>query len=178
MLAAFREATKAWGWRADAAPLNPGLVTWAHAALAIIVLLVVQALLLVGSAGSSLAEAMPALLDIGLVTVLAFAVPFVVVAGFAVAMRQAEKLPLLFAFVALCLLLIQVVNFALTYAGMRSSSTLVVLTALVVGRGVRTVLGASIAVSILAGVLAGAGTVAVSMLLLALPTGQAMVAAS
>ena len=78
--------------------------------------------------------------------------------------------------VALVLLIIQVASLLFSYFGLQTSTALVAVTAVFVGRAVRTVLGASIPMAILAGVIAAVGTFTAGLLLLVLPTGQAMLA--
>jgi len=175
---AAAEAYRAFGTKRDARPLDYSLVTWNEAIPAVALLLVAQAVMLAGSAGGMLAEALPFLVDIGLITLLAFAVPFAVVVAWAVLSKQPERAPLLVTFVAIVLLTVQVVSLALSVFGMQTSTALVAVTALFVGRAIRTVLGASIPMAILAGVIVGVGTAAAGLLILVLPTGQAMLDAA
>ena len=149
---------------------------WNEAVPAVALLLVAQAVMLAGSVGNMLLEALPFLIDIGFVTLVAFAVPFAVVIGWAYMTRQPERAPLLVMFVSILLLVVQVMSLLLSYFGMQTSTALVAVTAVFVGMAIRTVLGASIPMAILAGVLVGVGTVAAGLLMLILPTGQAMMA--
>lgn len=177
-LAAAAESYRAFGMGKGARPLDYSLVSWNEAVPAVALLVVAQGVMLAGSFGSMLMEALPYLVDIGLVTLLAFAVPFAVVIGWATLTRQPERAPLLVMFVAIVLLVVQVMSLLLSYFGMQTSTALVAVTAVFVGRAIRTVLGASIPMAILAGVLVGVGTAAAGLLFLVLPTGQAMLGAS
>jgi len=174
---AAAESYRAFGMRKDARPLDYSLVGWNEAVPAVALLLVAQAVMLAGSVGNMLLEALPFLIDIGFVTLVAFAVPFAVVIGWAYVTRQPERAPLLVMFVSILLLVVQVMSLLLSYFGMQTSTALVAVTAVFVGMAIRTVLGASIPMAILAGVLVGVGTVAAGLLMLILPTGQAMMAA-
>jgi len=173
---AAAESYRAFGMRKGARPLDYSLVGWNEAVPAVALLLVAQAVMLAGSVGNMLLEALPFLIDIGFVTLVAFAVPFAVVIGWAYMTRQPERAPLLVMFVSILLLVVQVMSLLLSYFGMQTSTALVAVTAVFVGMAIRTVLGASIPMAILAGVLVGVGTVAAGLLMLILPTGQAMMA--
>jgi len=173
---AAAESYRAFGMRKDARPLDYSLVGWNEAVPAVALLLVAQAVMLAGSVGNMLLEALPFLIDIGFITLVAFAVPFAVVIGWAYLSRQPERAPLLVMFVSILLFVVQVMSLLLSYVGMQTSTALVAVTAVFVGMAVRTVLGASIPMAILAGVLVGVGTAAAGMLVLILPTGQALMA--
>lgn len=169
------ESYRAFGMRKDARPLDYSLVSWNEAVPAVVILVLAQAVMLAGSFGSMLMDFLPQAFDIGFVTIVAFAVPFAVVIAWAILTRQPERAPLLVTFVAIVLLLVQIMSLLLSYLGLQTSMALVAVTAVFVGRAVRTVLGASIPMAILAGVLVGVGTAAAGLLILVLPTGQAMV---
>jgi len=171
-MAAVAEAYRAFGMRKDARPLDFSLVGWNEAVPGVVVLVLAQAAMLAGSFGEMLMDYLPFAFDLGFVTLVAFAVPIVVVIVAARLAGQPDKAPLLVMFVAILLLLVQVVSLVLSYFGMQTSMALVAVTAAFVGRAVRTVLGASITMAILAGVLVAVGTAAAGMLILLLPTGQ------
>ncbi len=173
---AAAESYRAFGMRKDARPLDYSRVGWNEAVPAVAVLLLAQAAMLAGSFGSMLMEALPYVFDIGLVTLVAFAVPFAVVIAWAYGTKQPERAPLLVTYVAIVLLIVQVMSVVLSYFGLQTSTALVAVTAVFVGRAIRTVLGASIPMAILAGVLVGLGTFVAGLLILLLPTGQAMMA--
>jgi len=173
-MAAAAESYRAFGMRKDARPLDYSLVSWNEAVPAVALLVVAQAVMLAGTFGSMLMEYLPYFFDLGLVTLAAFVVPFAVVIAWATLSRQPERAPLLVMFVAIVLLAVQVMSLLLSYFGLQTSMALVAVTAVFVGRAIRTVLGASIPMAILAGVLVGVGTAAAGLLILLLPTGQAM----
>lgn len=176
-MTAAGESYRAFGMRRDARPLDYSLVSWNEAVPAVAILLLAQAVMLAGSFGNMLMDYLPTVFDIGFVTLVAFAVPFAVVITWAVLAKQPERAPLLVMFVSILLLLIQIMSLLLSYLGLQTSMALVAVTAVFVGRAIRTVLGASIPMAILAGVLVGVGTAAAGLLILALPTGQAMASA-
>jgi hypothetical protein len=173
-MTAAGESYRALGMRKDARPLDYGLVSWNEAVPGVVVLVLAQAAMLAGSFGGRVMEYLPFVFDLGFVTLVAFAVPLVLVIVWAHLSRQPEKAPLLVMHVALVLLIVQVASLLFSYFGLQTSMALVGVTAVFVGRAIRTVLGASIPMAILAGVLVGAGTAAAGLLILLLPTGQAM----
>ena len=175
-MTAAAESYRAFGLRKDARPLDYGLVTWNEAVPGVVVLVLAQAAMLAGSFGGKVMEYLPFVFDLGFVTLVAFAVPLVLVIVWAHLAKQPEKAPLLVMYVALVLLIIQVASLLFSYFGLQTSTALVAVTAVFVGRAVRTVLGASIPMAILAGVIAAVGTFTAGLLLLVLPTGQAMLA--
>lgn len=175
-MAAAAESYRAYGPGKNARPLDFTRVTWNEAVPAVALLVVAQAVMLAGSFGSALMDYLPYLFDLGLVTLVAFAVPFAVVVAWALWTRQPERAPLLVMYVAIVLLMVQVLSLILSYFGLQTSSALVAVTAVFVGRAIRIVLGASIPMAILAGVLVALGTFGAGLLLLVLPTGQAMLA--
>ncbi len=171
-MTAAAEAYRAFGMRKDARPLEYSRVTWNEAVPGVVLLVLAQGVMLAGSFGPMLMEYLPYAFDIGFITLVAFAVPIVVVIGWAVLSGHPERAPLLVMFVALVLLLVQVISLLLSLFGMQTSMALIAVTAVFVGRAVRMVLGASIPMAILAGVLVGVGTAAAGLLILVLPTGQ------
>lgn len=173
---AAAESYRAFGMRKDARPLDYSLVSWNEAVPAVVILVLAQGVMLAGALGGMLMEYLPYFFDLSLVTLVAFAVPFAVVIAWANLSRQAERAPLLVMFVSIVLLLVQVMSLLLSYLGLQTSTALVAITAVFVGRAVRTVLGASIPMAILAGLTVGIGTFVAGLLILVLPTGQAMVA--
>lgn len=177
-MTAAAESYRAFGMRKEARPLDYSLVSWNEAVPAVAILLLAQAVMLAGSFGNMLMDYLPYVFDIGFITLVAFAVPFAVVIAWAMLTKQPERAPLLVMFVSIVLLLVQVMSLLLSYFGLQTSMALVAVTAVFVGRAIRTVLGASIPMAILAGVLVGVGTAAAGLLILVLPTGQAMLGAA
>lgn len=155
--------------------LDPAAVSWGDAVIGVAILIVVTAIGIVAPAGGIILQFLPQLFDILLVSVLTMAVPFVVLIVCAVSTGQHEKLPLLVLFTALTLLLINLTSFALSFLNISTSSALIAVTSVFVGRAANKALGFSLGMSILVGAITGAGIFAASLVLLALPTGQAMI---
>jgi len=177
-MTAAAESYRAFGMRKDARPLDYSLVSWNEAVPAVVILVLAQGVMLAGSFGTMLMEFLPTFFDLALVALLMFAVPFAVVIAWAYASRKPERAPLLVMFVAIVLLFVQIMTLLLSYVGLQTSTALAAVTAVFVGRAIRTVFGTAIPMAILAGVLVGVGTLTAGLLILALPTGQAMMAAS
>lgn len=93
-MTAAGESYRAFGMRKDARPLDYSLVSWNEAVPAVAILLLAQAVMLAGSFGNMLMDYLPTVFDIGFVTLVAFAVPFAVVIGWAVLAKQPERVPL------------------------------------------------------------------------------------
>ena len=157
--------------------IDPTAVTWDHAMLGIGVMICVQALLVVAPFLGVLGEAGRVIVDLGLVAVVLLAVPFVVMGGAAVLSRQGEKVPLLFLYAALVMLVVQVVSFILASFGITSSTALIGVLGYLFVRASKSVLGLSWGKAILIGGLVAAGVLLTGFLLVMLPTGQAMLAA-
>jgi hypothetical protein len=176
--AAAKASMNAFGGtrRRPGPPIDPSAVGWGDAAIGVAILVGVVAISIVAPGAGIILQFLPQLFDILLVTFLTLAVPFVVLVVAALWVGQREKLPLLVLFTSLSLLLIQVTSFALSFLNMSTSTALIGVTAVFVGRAARTVLGFSIGLSILVGAITAVGIFAASMLLLLLPTGQAMLA--
>lgn len=161
------------------APFDPTAVTGAHAAIGIVIALVVQLALVVlpllGARGGALVAVLP---DLLLVTLLSLAVPYVVVTGVAAATGTRAGIPAAFLYLSIMLLLLQIVFFVLSqFIASGGGASLGVL-AFIVFYTCRQMLGLSVGISILAGVLAVVGTFAAGALLLVLPTGQALLSAA
>jgi hypothetical protein len=170
-IAAAKESLRVLGSQRDAAPIDPGKVSWRDAVLAVLLLAVAQATMLAISAGSALPQILPAFFEQLLMTLAVLAVPFIVAAIAAMLAQRRDELPMLVMYIALCLLLMQVTMFILSYARLSSSLTQVLLTTFIVGRGISIVLKVPVRMAALGGVVAGAGTVALSMALFSLSAG-------
>lgn len=174
-MTAAAESYRALGMGKNARPLDYSLVGWNEAVPAVALLLVSQGVIIAGSLGNQLMDYLPLAFSLGIVTLVTFAAPFAVVTGWAYLSKQPDRLPLLVMFVAIVLFFIQVVNLLLSYLGLQTTMALIAVTAVFVGRSIRTVLGASILTATLAGLLVGIGMVAAGLLVLVLPIGQATV---
>jgi hypothetical protein len=152
-------------------------ITWGHAIIGIGIALAIQ-LGLLAYPLVQVPAALPVVIELGIIAVAALAVPFVVIGATAGLTRRAEKLPATFLYLAFCLVLMELALFALSFVfdSGRSSAGLGVL-AVFCYFAARHVLGVSSGVSVLAALLVVVGTLGVGFLLLALPTGQAMLAA-
>ena len=165
------------GSRRNPKPVDPAAVTWDHAMLGISVMISVQAMLVVAPFLGVLGEAGRVIVDLGLVAVVLLAVPFAVMGGAAALSRQREKVPLLFLYAALVMLVVQVVSFILASFGITSSTALIGVLGYLFVRAAKSILGLSWGMAILVGGLVAAGVFSTGFLLLMLPTGQAMLAA-
>jgi hypothetical protein len=175
-MTAAAESYRAFGARKDAPPLDYSLVSWNEAVPGVVVLVLAQAVMLAGSFGGRVMDYLPYAFDLGFVTLVASAVPFAVSIAWAYYTKQLDRAPLLVMFVAIVLLAVQLLGLGLSYFGMQTSFAYVAVTAVFVGRAIRTILGASIPMAILAGVLVGGLMTASGLLIQFLPTGQAMLA--
>ena len=166
------------GKRGATVPIDPAAVGWEHAVAAVALLAVVVVASVMAPAGELVMQFLPMLLEILFVTFATLAVPFLVLGVAATWSRQREKLPLLVMFTALSLILIQVTSLVLSLFGLSTSTALIGVTAYFVGRASRTVLGFSLGNSILVALLVAAGIFAASFLLLAMPSGHALLGAA
>lgn len=153
-------------------------VTWTHATTGIVVLMLLQAAILIGPFIGTLPEGLRALIDFAAIALIMLVVPFLVLYGAAQLTKKAEQLPAIFLFLALILAVSQVVALVLGAFGISSSTALVGILAYFTARVAKSLLGIGWGGAILVGFLAAAGTIGAGFLLLALPTGQAMLAAA
>lgn len=152
-------------------------VTWTHAVTGIVVLAVLQAAILMVPFAGMLPEALRVVVDFAAVALIMLAVPFVVLGGAALLLNKREKLPALFLFLALVLAISQIVGLVLGALGVSSGTALIGILAFFTARASKSLLGVGWGGAILIGALVAVGTFAASFLFLALPTGQAMLAA-
>jgi hypothetical protein len=176
-LGAVDVATRAAFGRAAATDGSAESVTWTHAVTGIVGMLILQAVLLVVPFAGALPEALRAVVDFGVLALVMTAVPFVVVGGAALLLGKREQLPALFLFLALVLALSQLVGIILGALGVGAGTAMIGILGYFVARASKSLLGVGWGGAILIGVLAALGTFAASFVLLALPTGQAMMAA-
>lgn len=152
-------------------------VTWTHAATGIVVLVILQAALLIAPFVGTLPEALLAVTDFAVVAVLMLAVPFAILGSAALLLNKREQLPAIFLFLALVLAIGQIAALILGAFGINSHTVLAGVLAGFVAKTAKNLLGVGWGGAILIGALVGVGTFAAPFLLLALPTGQAMLAA-
>lgn len=172
-MTAAAESYRALGMGKNARPLDYSLVGWNEAVPAVALQLVSYGVIIAGSLGDELMEYLPLAFSLGLTALVTFAVPFAVVTAWAYLSKQPSRLPLLIMFVAIVLFFVQVLNLLLSYLGLQTFMAMIGVTAVFVGRSIRTVLGASIPMAILAGGLVVLGMATAGLLILALPIGQA-----
>jgi hypothetical protein len=159
-------------------PLDAGRVTWAHAIIGMVAVFGLQAILLAVQAIGAPAEMIATLRDFAVVIVLSLAVPYLVITGIGALFGKAANLPAAFLFLSILLLLMLLFVTAFSqFLGNSGAATLGIV-AFIVFYTVRHMLTLSIWTAILGGLIAAALTVAAGFVLIALPTGQAMLAAA
>ncbi len=176
-LGAIDVATRAAFGRAPATDGSAASVSWADATTGIVGMAILQAVLLVVPFAGALPEALRAVVDFAVLALVTTAVPFAVVGGAALLLGKREQLPALFLFLALVLALSQLVATILGAFGVSAGTAMLGILGYFVARAAKSLLGVGWGGAILIGVLAALGTFAASFVLLALPTGQAMMAA-
>ena len=176
-LGAVDASTRAAFGRAPATDSGAASVTWTHAITGIVAMLILQAVLLVVPFAGALPEALRAVIDFAVLALVMTAVPYVVVSGAALLLGKPEQLPALFLFLALVLALSQLIGIILGALGIGAGTAMIGILGYFVARASKSFLGIGWGAAILIGVLAALGTFAASFVLLALPTGQAMMAA-
>lgn len=152
-------------------------VTWTHAVTGIVGMVILQAVLLVVPFAEALPEALRAVIDFAVLALVTTAVPFIVVGGAAQVLGKQEQLPALFLFLALVLALSQLVGIILGAFGVSAGTAMIGILGYFVARAAKSLLGVGWGGAILIGALAAVGSFAASFVFLALPTGQAMMAA-
>lgn len=175
-LGAVDVATRAAFGRAPATADSASTVSWTHAVTGIVGMVILQAVLLVVPFAGALPEALRAVVDFGVLALVMTAVPFVVVGAAALLLNKREQLPALFLFLALVLALSQLVGIILGAFGIGAGTAMIGILGYFVARAAKSLLGVGWGGAILIGVLVALGTFAASFVLLALPTGQAMMA--
>jgi hypothetical protein len=148
-------------------------VTWRDAAIGIGILIVVQALLFAWTFAEMGAFYIEILRDLGLATALAFAVPFLVFLIVARLAGATDKLPAIFLYLALLLAFFQLLSAAFQQFNIRSSLGLGMM-AVALAYASKGFFGIGWLGSLAIALLVTAGTVGAGLLLLLLPTGQAM----
>ena len=176
-LGAVDVATRAAFGRAPATADSASTVSWTHAVTGIVGMVILQAVLLVVPFAGALPEALRAVVDFGVLALVMTAVPFIVVGAAALLLNKREQLPALFLFLALVLAISQIVGLVLGALGVSSGTALIGILAFFTARASKSLLGVGWGGAILIGALVAAGTFGASFLFLALPTGQAMLAA-
>ena len=161
----------------DQATFDTSSVSWAHALIGIVSMVAIQAALVLVPFAALPREALPMVLDLALVAGLALAIPFAVTAAAAAFLGKAEHLPAAFLFLAVFLTLMQVVLFVLSWIIDTRGGTTIGVLAVICFLGARNIVGLSTPVSILVGALVALCMFGMGFVLLALPTGQAMLAA-
>ncbi|OEO28689.1 hypothetical protein VW23_003425 [Devosia insulae DS-56] len=152
-------------------------VSWTHAVTGIVAMLLLQAVLLVVPFAGALPEALRAVVDFGLLALVMTAVPYVVMGGAGLLLDRRDRLPALFLFLALVLALSQLIGLILGAFGVGAGTAMIGILGYFSARASKSLFGIGWGGAILIGVLVALGTFAASFLLLALPTGQAMLAA-
>ncbi len=176
-LQAVSTATQAAFGRAPAPDAAAPGVSWTDAVTGIVVMVVLQAVLLVVPFAPALPEALRAVVDFALLALVMTAVPYVVVGGAGLLLDQRDRLPALFLFLALVLALSQLVGIILGAFGVGAGTAMIGILGYFSARASKSLFGIGWGGAILIGTLVAVGTFAASFLLLALPTGQAMLAA-
>lgn len=177
-LGAVGAATQAAFGRTPATDEAAAGVSWTHAVTGIVTMLILQAVLLVVPFVGALPEALRAVVDFGLLALVMTAVPFVVAAGAGLLLDKRDRLPALFLFLALVLALSQLVGIILGAFGVGAGTAMIGILGYFSARASKSLFGIGWGGAILIGALVALGTFAASFLLLALPTGQAMLAAA
>jgi hypothetical protein len=152
-------------------------VNWTQAVTGIVWMVVVQAVLLLVPFAGALPEALRAVVDFGLLAIVMTAVPFVVVGGAGLLLGKREQLPAVFLFLALVLALSQLIGIILGAFGVSAGTAMMGILGYFTARVSKSLFGVGWGMAILIGTLVAVGSFAASFLFLALPTGQAMMAA-
>jgi len=176
-LGAVGAATQAAFGRAPATDETAAGVSWTHAVTGIVVMVVLQAVLLVVPFAGALPEALRAVIDFALLAIVMTAVPYVVIGGAGLLLDKRDRLPALFLFIALVLALSQLIGIILGAFGVGAGTAMIGILGYFSARASKSLFGIGWGGAILIGTLVALGTFAASFLFLALPTGQAMLAA-
>ena len=176
-LGALGVATQAAFGRAPASDEAASGVSWTHAVTGIVAMLVLQAVLLVVPFAGALPEALRAVVDFALLALVMTAVPFVVIGAAGLLLDKRDRLPALFLFLALVLALSQLVGIILGAFGVGAGTAMIGILGYFSACAAKSLFGIGWGNAILLGALVAVGSFAASFLFLALPTGQAMMAA-
>jgi hypothetical protein len=176
-LSAVGVATQAAFGRTPANDAAASGVSWTHAVTGIVAMLLLQAVLLVVPFAEALPEALRAIIDFALLALVMTAVPYVVVGGAGLLLDKRDRLPSLFLFLALVLALSQLVGIILGAFGVGAGTAMIGILGYFSARASKSLFGIGWGGAILIGTLVALGSFAASFVLLALPTGQAMLAA-
>lgn len=153
-------------------------VSWTHAVTGIVAMAVLQVVLLVVPFAGALPEALRAVVDFALLALVMTAVPFVVVGAAGLMLGKQEQLPAFFLFLALVLALSQLVGLILGAFGVSAGTAMIGILGYFVARAAKSLFGLGWGGAILLGALVAVASFASSFIFLALPTGQAMMAAA
>lgn len=175
-LAAVAASAQAAFGRAPASDETAAGVSWTHAVTGIVIMLLLQAVLLVVPFAGALPEALRAVIDFALLALVMTAVPYVVVGGAGLLLDKRDRLPALFLFLALVLALSQLIGLILGAFGVGAGTAMIGILGYFSARASKSLFGIGWGGAILIGTLVALSTFAASFLLLALPTGQAMLA--
>lgn len=177
-LSAVDVATRAaFGKAPPASGDTAASVSWTHAMTGIVGMVILQAVLLVVPFADALPEALRAVVDFGVLALVMTVVPFAVVGAAALLLNKREQLPALFLFLALVLALSQLVGLILGAIGVGAGTAMIGILGYFSARASKSLFGIGWGGAILIGTLVALGSFAASFVLLALPTGQAMLAA-
>lgn len=152
-------------------------VSWNDAVIGIVAMLVLQAVLLVVPFAGALPEALRAVVDFALLALVMTAVPFAVTGSAGLLLDRRDTLPALFLFLALVLALSQLIGIILGAFGVGAGTAMLGILGYFSARASKSLFGVGWGTAILIGALVAVGSFAASFLLLALPTGQAMLTA-
>ncbi|WP_055047780.1 hypothetical protein [Devosia sp. A16] len=175
-LGAVGAATQAVFGRTPEAAEAARQVSWTYAVAGIVVMVLLQAILLVVPFAGALPEALRAVIDFALLALVMTAVPFAVTGGAGLLLDRRNSLPALFLFLALVLALSQLIGIILGAVGVGAGTAMLGILGYFSARASRSLFGVGWGIAILIGALVAIGSFAASFLLLALPTGQAMLA--
>ena len=176
-LGAVGVATQAAFGRAPATDEAAAGVSWTHAVTGIVVMALLQAVLLVAPFAGALPEALRAVIDFALLAIVMTAVPYLVIGGAGLLLEKRDRLPALFLFLALVLALSQLIGIILGAFGVGAGTAMIGILGYFSARASKSLFGIGWGGAILIGTLVALGSFAASFLFLALPTGQAMLAA-
>jgi hypothetical protein len=176
-LGAVGVATQAAFGRAPAADEAAAGVSWTHAVTGIVVMVLLQAVLLIAPFAGALPEALRAVIDFALLAIVMTAVPYLVIGGAGLLLDRRDRLPALFLFIALVLALSQLIGIILGAFGVGAGTAMIGILGYFSARATKSLFGIGWGSAILIGTLVALGSFAASFLFLALPTGQAMLAA-
>lgn len=176
-LGAVDVATRGAFGRAPAAEGTPTTVSWTHAVTGIVAMVVLQAVLLVVPFAGALPEALRAVVDFALLALVMTAVPYVVVGGAGLLLDKRDRLPAFFLFLALVLALSQLIGLILGAFGVGAGTAMIGILGYFSARAAKSLFGIGWGGAILLGALVAVASFASSFIFLALPTGQAMMAA-